>query len=431
MSFPSGGHRLMSQPDRGAAKCEDLRMQLAQLKRQAALEEHAKRVGGEELLGQVVELRSEQRTLSHEMRAWHEETHAAANVAASSRAALGDSAHELRRELAYQQGALGAAREQINQLSASSVLEDDPDEELAAWQQECARMLEEGNEYDDSRAACQELSERLAQRIGSLEEEVAHARTGLKVSRVAQQAKITQDDILRLRSEVKILRAKVGSAAAEVNAEAKTLWLTSEAELPRLRMQELERRKLQKSLAQAHWDNDRLQQDYDRVIRGLQEQEEVQRASEQELSAEIADSRAEGEEMISAMTKVRQRLAELRTDSSETESFMKHLSGQVEHLEAERNKLRASFADAKPGAGQHSALADMEPSARQASLAWMRQDHARLVQELRAASARDEEEARVVRDACQEMEVRLVHVEQRNMQKRLEAVALSPMTDQP
>jgi len=308
-------------------------------------------------------------------------------------------------------------------LSTSNFLEDDPEEVLRECRREMRQAEQESEEYDESRKACEELSVHMGRRITALESEMGDAAGGPGAAgRAARRAKLTSQDVFLLRGEVKVLHAKVQLMKEELGDEARALWLSSEAELPRLRMRERERRKLQGMLSQARWDRDSLQREYDRVLRGLREQEEAQAVAEEELTRELLSTKAEGEEMIVSMRRTGIRLAEMRHDSWETECFVQHLGGQVERLEAERNKLRASFLDRSGGRA-----AGLGPDAQEAALAWMQQDHARFLEEMRDATVRDEEEARVVGDACREVEVRLRCVEERNAEMRSEVAALTPL----
>lgn len=374
-----------------------------------------------------MELRAEHRQLQLEASDFRREAQSEMDII-SRQESRGDQAGDrLRGELEVHQDELRAARTRLQNVSATSVLEDEPENSLRKWRRECVDMTEAGSEFDSSRMACEELAERLGRRIDGLQAEVARAKLSGKALRIEHMAKMTPAEISKLHGEVKVLSAKVAVTAGEVDEEARHLWLMDEKELPRLRQHEAERRRLQNMLAQAQWDRDSLQRDYNRIITGLREQQQAQGANERELRSHLAATRTEGEEMVATMRAADLRLQETRQDCWETECFVRHLTEQVESLEEERRKLRISFSVSRPGSGQPGRLADLSPAAQDASIAWMRQDNDRLVNEVRAAGTRDEEEARVVGDECMEAELRLVRAEERNVELRSETAALAPL----
>merc|ERR1712039_865703 len=126
-----------------------------------------------------------------------------------------------------------------------------------------------------ARSASAELTERLAFRLGNLEAEVGHLRQGV-YSGAIKPNKLSPEELEKLQAEVNILEAKLKLVIGEAGEEARQIWIENEDELPRLRIVEMERRKLQATLAQARWDKDSLERDYDRIVRGLEEQEEQQ-----------------------------------------------------------------------------------------------------------------------------------------------------------
>jgi len=204
-------------------------------------------------------------------------------------------------------------------------------------------------------------------------------------------------------------------------------FLTSEKELPRLRLAEAERRKLQSMHSQALWDRDRLERDFERVIRGLEEQEAQQRWRLHGLHSEVCASKAQGEETLADMREGDMRLAEMRRTESETDDFLRHLNSQLLKLQEERSTLRKSLQRARPGAATPSPLASMGVDVQEESLQWLMQDRRRLMEECRDAVGRDEREAQAAEDEWKVLEGDLERARERNAELRLEVSALGPL----
>jgi len=290
----------------------------------------------------------------------------------------------------------------------------------------CRGLREEEAEQGAGLQACGELTERLAARMGCLEADVSQLRSALREKRGPVMAwHLGPEDVERLRHDVKVLEARLAAATDECGDEVRHLWLASDTELPRLRMAEAERRKLQSTLAQARWDRDRLQRDHSRVIAGLEEQRAAQELEERGLSAALESARTEGEEMAETLRETGRRLAEMRHDQWEAESFIQHLNGQLARLEKERDDLFASLRRRPLGAagGERLAVLEHHEQARERVAAALR---ARL-QECRAAEIQDEEEAEAVDRECGILEARIHASKERNAELRLEAATLAPL----
>merc|ERR1712079_94451 len=126
--------------------------------------------------------------------------------------------------------------------------------------------------------------------------------------------------------------------------------------------------------SQALWERDRLERDFERVIRGLEEQEAQQRLRLHGLQSEVRAAKAQDEETLAALRQGDVRLAEMRRDESQTDEFMQHLNSQLLRLDEERSALRKSLRRAKPGEARPSPLANMGVDVQEESLQWLMQD---------------------------------------------------------
>lgn len=398
-----------------------LELKLARLRRCAGLEEAAKRNAGEGLLSRAVELRSEQRALGLQVASWQQEARQEVSLEGKEELKGARLARLLQSEMQARQEKLQIARTTLQFASTSSVLEDEPQESVHAWRDECEQMVEENREWDESRAACEELAERLCLRISGLEEEVVQARLAKRSD--ADSKVLGSTELVQLRGEAKALTMEA-AAMQDVSRESPEFWQDNEAELYRLRRQERERKKVMSLLTQARKDRDTLQRDYTRVVQGLRERGEAQVASEQDISAQLARRREQGDEMVASMSETDRHLAELRHDAWETECFHREVEERAQQMELERHRLRVSLRRLPVGGDEPLATADEH-----VPVTWLQEDHARLRQELQTAVVRDEEEARAVADACRDMELRLAALEASSAELNAEVAEFSPLLE--
>jgi len=127
--------------------------------------------------------------------------------------------------------------------------------------------------------------------------------------------------------------------------------------------------------------------------------------------------------MAASIRETDRHLAELRHDAWETQCYHQELNDRLYTLEAERQRLRLRLRRLPAGGAKGGGRGETT----QAPASWMREDHARLRQELRAAYQRDEEEAKVLSYACEDLERQLRHAEESNAELRAEATAFSPL----
>jgi len=380
------------------------------------------------MLQQAVELRAERRQLGVEVTTLEHEAAASRTQAARDTVRLGQSNLGLRERLRAQQTRFETERLELQELGATAVLEDDPDAALREMEADCRHLKEEESEWASASLASEELEERLHARLAEMEAEVDSLMRKARDGRFAAVAKYeTPADVERLRREVDLLSSKVAMLNSECGYDVQLHFLTSEKELPRLRMAEAERRKLQSMHSQALWERDRLERDFERVIRGLEEQEAQQRLRLHGLHSEVCASKAQGEETLAALREGDVRLAEMRRDESETDEFMGRLNSQLLKLEQERATLRKSLRRAKPGGATPSPLANMGVDVQEESLQWLKQDRRRLMQECREAVGRDEREAQAAADGWKVLEEELARAQKRNSELRLEVSALGPL----
>merc|ERR1712187_741446 len=135
-----------------------------------------------------------------------------------------------------------------------------------------------------------------------------------------------------------------------------------------------------------------MESSYDRIIRGLEQQETEQEASTRDLQAQLVAAKTEGEEMARALDENQDRIVQMRKDRWESETFVQHLNSQMNRLEDERDKMRSSVRGRPIGqrpAGQ--GLPDEPPTlskeAKKTAAEFLRQDHRRLIEESRMALA--------------------------------------------
>lgn len=395
---------------------EHLRFYWAELRHKEAVQQGA----CEQLLSFGVELRVERRELQDEIGLYQREAVEARETSVRAVARYGKSTGQLRSELDAQKASLGSVR-----TTHRAVLEDEPEDSLQDVEEQCQLLREEDAEWRDACEASEQLTEHLANKLGSLEAEVGRLRVGRIFDPESRRAaEPSTEELERLRNEVKVLSRKATMVAGEADEETRVLWDATEGELPRLRRADEERRDLQAQLSQARHDRDSLERDYQRVLRGLGEQEASQEINKRGLLTTLMETRAEGEEMVASLRKTDENLAELRLARADAEAFSEHLSTQVARLEMERNRLIQSLLVRQPGSGAAGPLASMGRATEEEALAWRRQDRMRANEEGHEALLRDEEEVRVVEEDCRGLETQLAESERHNAELRGELAAL-------
>jgi len=424
----SGRHLQTCYGGSSPSHTDELRLQLATLRWKASCEEAQQRSNCEVMLQQAVELRAERRQLGVEVTTLEHEAAASRTQAARDTVRLGQNNLGLLEKLRAQQARFETEHLELQELGATAVLEDDPDAALREMEADCRHFQEEESEWAAASLASEELEERLQARLAEMEAEADSLMRKVKDGRFVAVAKYeTPADVERLRREVDLLSSKVAMLNNECGYDVQLHFLTSEKELPRLRLAEAERRRLQSMHAQALWDRDRLERDFERVIRGLEEQEAQQRLRLHGMHSEVRAAKAQGEETLAALREGDVRLAEMRRDEGETDEFMRHLNSQLLKLEEERSTLRKSLRRAKPGGATPSPLANMGVDVQEESLQWLMQDRRRLMEECRDAVGRDEREAQAAEHEWKCLEEDVERARERNAELRLEACALGPL----
>lgn len=424
----SGGHLETCYGASSPSHTDALRLQLATLRWKASCEEVQQRSNCEVMLQQAVELRAERRQLGVEVTTLEHEAAASRTQAARDTVRLGQNNLGLLEKLRAQQARFETERLELQELGATAVLEDDPDAALREMEADCRHLQEEESEWAAASLASGELEDRLHARLVEIEAEADSLMRKVRDGRFVAVAKYeTPADVERLRREVDLLSSKVAMLNNECGCDVELLFLTSEKELPRLRLAEAERRKLQSMHSQALWERDRLERDFERVIRGLEEQEAQQRLRLHGLHSEVRAAKAQEEETLAALQQGDVRLSEMRRDGSQTDDFMQQLNSQLLRLDEERNALRKSLRRAKPGGTSPSPLANMGVDVQEESLQWLMQDRRRLMEECRDAVGRDESEAQAAEDEWKVLEEEVERARERNAELRLEASALGPL----
>lgn len=409
---------------------KELRYHLAVLKQKEALAADAQRHECEALLEGAVELRAEKRYLQQETSDFRNYlgTCQAEHKVFSER--FDKKNMHLHSELAVHRLKLDEARSNLSRLNAEWVLEDNPEEALAAAKRRVADQRKQHEEWEHATLAAEELSDRLSLRLGDLEEEAYAAKNKMKTGKDGLKSLVTPAEFRNLQEETRMLSAKVAIESVDVHDARRHLQLHGDTEIPRLKAADAERRRLQKMLMDTRWQHDNLQRDYDRVIRGLQEQENVQEQKSEEYAESIRETRDEGEEMLVSVKQNDLQIAEMRHDRMETELFVQHLNNHIARLEDERVRLKevikdAATAERRPGFDPN--VRKLGPDGHNEVLSWLREDREKLLNENTAALRKDEAEAAAVESQCEDAELQLMQVEERNAMLRSEVSMAEPL----
>eukprot|EP00928_Gymnodinium_smaydae_P019637 TRINITY_DN17542_c0_g2_i1.p1 TRINITY_DN17542_c0_g2~~TRINITY_DN17542_c0_g2_i1.p1 ORF type:complete len:424 (-),score=67.90 TRINITY_DN17542_c0_g2_i1:102-1373(-) len=407
-------HRPGGRSNRGGV--DALRLQLATLRRREAQIALSQRDECETLLARAVQIRNERRELQTELQRCER-----GSSSATGRSEAVNERMEV--ELRMEQRAMDHARHELSRVEeAEERLGTESARNINA---QSASLREEGEKYDKAARASDELSERLEERWEGVEAEIDELRQAQSRLEV-EVPDVPKETLVRLRENVASLTAKLEIADEECGPEAKRLWLMADSTVARLKIAQGERRRLNHVLLQARWDHDNLKSSYDRIMRGLLEQHEAQHQSMESLREESAASRREAEEMAATIRSNDEALQRAREDQLKAETFVQHLTTQVNRLETERDTLRQKMRDQPAGP----ALADgsgLSKEANREAAQFLRQDHRRLIDESRAALARDKDEEEGVAEVCELLEVELRRAEQRKGELESEANMVLPL----
>lgn len=408
-----------------------IQLRLASLWQREAADKLTHRQHCESLLNSAVELRAEKRQLQAQANTLMNDKLALRQAQVKEQHRGAAVTRRLQEELKLQKRHLDDTKRNLKEVDSIWAMEDSPQEVIKEAEAEIRLFREQHEELTEAQAASEQLAKRLALRVPELQNQVTQLRISAKANAhkplgASPRHRVTKHDLEKLEKEIAVLESRAAIIVDEAGEEGRRLFDHLDVELPRLRAAHGERRRMQTRLYQAQWEHDKLEKDYERIIKGLEDQEVKSSENTAYMKPILQMARREGEEMVAKMKKNDEAIAEMRHERSETEMFISHLTTTLRRLEADRTKLAGKVRSAVPSSPPSSKAAAMDPRAKAESLAWQRQDHDRLVQETRAALQRDESEAEAAHIDFELMQRRLPEAEARNAELRAEVAAMAP-----